>query len=322
MSAVATQLTNPQHPGLAQGPMKVGVTFLYTIFKHGNPPPLGDELSVLKELAELGFHYLELEGLGKEHQDNVYAHKDEYKHMLDDLGMHVHNFCSVNRDLVHLNKDKRQAAYDEFKRGAEIAALFESETLHVASYTPAVHYSTGTPYAASEYEFQQIIRAEIPEGFDWQEQWDVLVESVSVCSDIAAEHGKCIIMEPRVGEIICSSDSMLRLIEQVNRPNLYANFDTAHFHAQREVLSVSLEKLKGKYANIHLADNNQLNTEHICPGKGTIDWEHFFKGLMRQQYGGYLGLDLGGKETIADDLLASWRYLEQLGDELGFEIIR
>ena len=41
-------------------------------------------------------------------------------------------------------------------------------------------------------------------------------------------------MEPRVGEVICSVDSMIRLLDDVNSDYFKANFDTGHFSAQRE----------------------------------------------------------------------------------------
>ena len=96
-------------------------------------------------------------------------------------------------------------------------------------------------------------------------------------------------------------DSLLRLIEHVGRPNFQANFDTGHFSAQRENVPLALKKLEGKFANIHISDNNPANTNHLPIGDGSIDWMEFFRVLKSMKYTGYLGLDLGMSPTIVRD---------------------
>jgi protein FrlC len=129
-------------------------------------------------------------------------------------------------------------------------------------------------------------------------------------------------MEPRVGEVICSADSLLRLIHDVGLPNFKANFDTGHFSAQRENVTLALAKLEGQFANIHLSDNDPANTDHLPIGQGTIDWHEFVRALHAAGYNGYLGLDMGGRETIEGDYKKSVAYLREIGDELGitFEV--
>src|SRR6185369_13771649 len=123
-------------------------------------------------------------------------------------------------------------------------------------------------------------------------------DSCQFTAEIAAQHGRTIIMEPRVGEVICSVDSMLRLIHDVGMKNFRANFDTAHFSAQRENVPLALMKLEGKFANIHISDNDPKNAEHLAIGEGSIDWHEFFRTLKMLGYDGYLGLDLGAGKGL------------------------
>ena len=51
--------------------MKLGVTYLITILKCGYPPKPEDDLKTLEYLNKLGFHYLEMEGLGREHGERL-----------------------------------------------------------------------------------------------------------------------------------------------------------------------------------------------------------------------------------------------------------
>ena len=301
--------------------MKVSITYLYTIFKYGYPPRIQDDFQALEEISRMGFRYLEMESLGPEHGEQVWQHRDELKKRLDDLDIHVHNFCGVDKDLVSPDKSKRQEAYDRFRRTAELAAELGAETLHLASYSPPVEYIEGEPYSLGQtYRFGDIARMKIPQDFSWDVLWQVLVESCRFAATVAAEYDRTIIMEPRVGEIICSVDSLIRLIHDVGMDNFKANFDTANFSTQRENIPLALMKLENLYANIHMADNAPQGTEHLPVGKGVIDWHEFFEILKRQNYQGYLGLDLGGKETIAEDLRESVACIDKVAADCNVAV--
>ena len=247
-----------------------------------------------------------MEGLGEEHARNLENNLRDYQTALKDNGIHVHNFCVVNPDLTSLDSDKRKAAYSYFRKMADIGCELGAETLHLASYAPPLEYLGRPPYQldGEDYVFDASSRIRIPDHFSWKKVWDTVVESSAFCAEYASSIGKTVLMEPRVGEVICSVDSMIRLLDDVGNESLKANFDTGHFSAQRENICLALEKLKGRYANIHLADNNPVNAEHIPLGEGTGDWDEFFRLLARHGYKGYLGLDLGAKnDAQLDDWL-------------------
>jgi sugar phosphate isomerase/epimerase len=286
--------------------IKIGITYLYTILTYGYPPAIEDDFKALADIQEMGFHYLEMEGLGREHTQSLWGRRAEFKQRLADHGVHVHNFCAVDPDLVSLDDATRRAAYERFKQSAELGAYLGTETLHLASYAPPVSYKGKHPYSLGEkYEFGDTYNISIPDGFSWDRVWSTIVGSCRTAAQIAETHGLTVIMEPRVGEVICSVDSMLRLINDVAMPNFKANFDTAHFCAQRENIPLALTKLQGKYANMHVADNNPISTDHLPIGEGVIDWDEVFRLLRLQGYDGYLGLDLGNRPTLRDDLRRS-----------------
>jgi sugar phosphate isomerase/epimerase len=304
--------------------MKISLTYLYAIFRYGYPPKIVDDFKVFSEVQKLGFHFIEMEGLGRPKLHSLYKSRKRLLKALNDAGLHVHNFCVVDPDLVSLDAAKRNQAGDSFKLGAELGDFLGAETLHLASYAPPVRYLNAKPYqlrARGGYSFANhspIIR--IPKGFEWKRVWDTLVESCQKCADVAKQHRKTVIMEPRVGEVICSVDSLLRLIEQVGRSNFKANFDTAHFSAQRENVPLALTKLQGQFANIHIADNNPSNTEHLPLGDGTIDWKEFFRLLKAMKYKGYLGLDLGMSTPLVPGYHRSIKFIRSVASELKIHI--
>jgi sugar phosphate isomerase/epimerase len=303
--------------------MRISLTYLYTIFHYGYPPKITDDFKALIEIRKLGFHYLEMEGLGPAHLRSVYENRKALREALDDCGLHVHNFCVVDADLVSLDRRRRRQGMEHFKLGAEVGDFLGAETLHLASYTPPIQYIQGKPYqlkGKNGYRFAGQSQVRIPARFDWTKVWNALAESCRSCADVAAQHKKTVIMEPRVGEIICSVDSLLRLIEHVGRPNFKANFDTAHFSAQRENVPLALAKLQGQFANIHIADNNPINTEHLAIGEGTIDWREFFRLLKTMKYDGYLGLDLGMSRSLLGAYRRSVERIKRIASELKLEI--
>jgi sugar phosphate isomerase/epimerase len=303
--------------------MRISITYLYVIFRYGYPHSMRDVLAALPRIRKLGFRYLEMEGLGPAHLRAFYRNRKAVAAALADHGLHVHNFCVVDPDLVSLDPKKRRPALDGFRLGAELGEMLGAETLHLASYAPPVRYISAKPYqlgGKSGYHFANQTRVRIPDDFDWQRVWGALVSSCRECADVAARYGKTVIMEPRVGEVICSVDSLLRLIEHVDRPNFQANFDTGHFSAQRENVALALAKLQGRFANIHISDNNPVNTEHLPIGDGSIDWMEFFRVLKMMKYQGYLGLDLGMSRSIVRDYKKSLEHIFSIASKLKLDI--
>jgi sugar phosphate isomerase/epimerase len=299
--------------------MRISITYLYVIFRYGYPHSVRDVLAALPQIRKLGFRYLEMEGLGPAHLRAMYRNRKSVATALADSGLHVHNFCVVDPDLVSLDPAKRNPALDGFRVGAELGAMFGAETLHLASYAPPVRYISAKPYQLggnSGYSFANQTRVRIPNDFSWPRVWEALVTSCRESADVAASYGKTVIMEPRVGEVICSVDSLLRLIEHVGRPNFQANFDTGHFSAQRENVALALTKLEGRFANIHISDNDPVNTNHLPIGDGSIDWLEFFRVLKLMRYEGYLGLDLGMSRTIVRDYRRSVERISSIAAKL------
>ena len=303
--------------------MRISLTYLYVIFRYGYPHRVADVLRALPEIRKMGFRFIEIEGLGAAHLRAMYGQRSTVAAALEDSGLHVHNFCIVDPALVSPDRAKRGAALDRFRMGVELGEYFKCETLHLASYAPPVRYFGATPYqlgGKKKYQFADKTRVRIPLDFKWPVVWDALVTSCRECADLAARHGKTIIMEPRVGETICSVDSLLRLMEHVDRPNFLANFDTGHFSAQRENVVLALAKLAGKFANIHISDNDPKNTQHLPIGDGSIDWLEFFRVLKAMNYAGYLGLDLGMSRTIVRDYQKSVERIRTIASHLRLHV--
>jgi sugar phosphate isomerase/epimerase len=302
-----------------QASMLLTSCYLYTIDTYGYPPSLEDGLRALDDQRELGFRYVELEGVGADHIRAMYRERERYGRHLQTLGLKCVNYCPVFRDLVNIDARVREAAYPVFQLGAETAAYFGSPTVHVATYLPPVEFVGPKPYVG-KLRFGEHYKVVMPDDFSWDAQWTALVESVRTCADIAARYDLTLIIEPRVAELICSTDSLLRLMDHVQRPNLKANFDCAHLNAQKEILPLSARKLAGRIAGVHLADNDGSDNRHLMPGDGNIDFKGLFKELVRQKFSGSLGIDLGSLPELGARFRDCAHWARSLAKEMAFEL--
>jgi sugar phosphate isomerase/epimerase len=299
--------------------MLLTACYLYTIDTYGYPPTIENGLKSIDDMREMGFKYIELEGVGAEHIREVHQQRQRFKDALDQRGMKCVNFCPVLRELVSVNKAERDAAYPVFRIGAQTAKFFGSRTVHIATFLPPVDFIGPKPYVG-KIKYGETYKVKIPAEFSWDQQWDALVESVQTCADIAKEEDLTLIIEPRVGEMICTTDSMLRLMDHVERPNFKANFDCAHLNAQKEILPLSARKLAGRIAGLHLADNDGSDNRHLMPGDGNIDFEGLFQELIRQNYDGPLGVDLGSLPNLGKRYTECAVWLRKLAQRMNFNL--
>lgn len=194
--------------------------------------------------------------------------------------MKIVNFCPILPDSISLNEKKCKKALELFEIGVEIAQHFGSETIQLDSFTPPLKFVSGIPYKEA-IKFGRQFRVRVDRKFKWQDQWEVIVRTVRFCSEKAKKAGMRLLMEPRVGENVCNTEAILRLMDAVNNPNFMAVLDTGHLNAQKEILPLSIEKLGKRIGYLHVSDNDGRDNKHLALGKGTIDWKGVFLALKK-----------------------------------------
>ena len=180
--------------------MKISCCWLYAITRYGYPPSLEDTFRVLKEMKALGFENVELEGVRRENLLAVYEQRNELKKFCDGEGLKVINFCPVLPGSVSLSRPEREEAWDLFKRGIEIAALFGCATIQGDSFTPPLKFRGDSPYQES-ISFGKRFSVEVDPAFQWPRLWDAMSESFSFFTREARKAGLKFCVEPRVGEL-------------------------------------------------------------------------------------------------------------------------
>jgi sugar phosphate isomerase/epimerase len=264
----------------------------------------------------LGFDYVELEGVGFENLRAVIDNRAQLRQTLDRAGVRLSNFAIILPEVVSADPQVAGPALALFEEGVRTAAYLGSPNVWVDSYFPPVEVLSGT-LMTDAIVFGQQPRIRIPAGFSWLRFWEHYVGVMRRCTAIARSYGVQLLVEPRVGEVTSNSEALLRLLDAVGDDNLGVILDTAHQHAQKELLPLSVEKLGRRIRYVHVADNDGLVNRHLVPGAGNIDWEELFLALKRQGFDGYYAVDLEQLPDLEQCFIQGKQFLEGYALKLG-----
>jgi sugar phosphate isomerase/epimerase len=289
--------------------MKIACGWLYALHRYGYPPNFEDTLKGISAAAEWGFDAFEMEAIGEENLKALYARRQELKEHVNSLGLTLANFVPMLPDMVSLDERKQAHALEMFELGTELAVSLNAELVMCDSYEVPLEYVGEAP-GDDPIHYGKNYRVEVSADFSWDRVWENLVSVIGRCAGITADHGIRLAMEMRVGEAVSNTDAFLRLYDAIDDPNLGAVFDTAHLHAQKETLPLSIEKLKDRIFLIHASDNDSRTNEHLALGDGTIDWVSIFKALQKHRFDGHIVLDIGDCPDLEGAYLRSKEFLE------------
>lgn len=297
--------------------MKICCCWLYAISKYGYPPSLENTFKVIREMKEMGFETIELEGVRERNLLEVFESRKKIKSFCEQLSLKVVNFCPVLPDLVSSDPKKKEKALELFEVALEIALYFRTQTIQIDSYTPAIQYKEGRIPEATMDRYDEVYQVMVDPKFSWQREWEALLDGISRCNEIAKRSGLRLCLEPRVGENVSNTDAMLRLFDAIPDRNFGAVLDTGHQNAQKEILPLSIEKLGDRIFYVHVSDNDGRTNHHLPLGQGTIDWEGVFLALKKHKFEDYVAIDLGHIPNIDQEYVRSKKFLEDLAQRLG-----
>ena len=218
--------------------------------------------AILKELARIGFDAVELclESSDMRPENFTQSQADELKKLMDKLGLEI---ASVSYHADTESAEQRKA--NTFK-AVEIAAWLGADVL--------------------------IINAEKTREGEKEKQWQELVETLKSLTAAAEKRGVNIAIEPEPLLVIDDIDDMIRMIDEVNSPNLKVNLDIGHAYITDPDLNDSIKRLGDSIVHTHLEDIKDKVHNHLELGKGDIDFAEVHKAYMDIGYDGYYVVDL------------------------------
>lgn len=131
-----------------------------------------------------------------------------------------------------------------------------------------------------------------PTGLSQDEADRVLVENLTYAADQLARVGRRLMVEPVntfdiPGFHLSTTAHTLRVLDQVNRPNVFIQYDIYHMQRMQGELVGTFERLQSRIGHIQIADTPGRHE----PGTGEIAYDFVFRALEEHGYDGWIGLE-------------------------------
>jgi sugar phosphate isomerase/epimerase len=213
--------------------------------------------------------------------------------------------CVVLPQLGSVDAALRARSLEFFEMGCEAARRLGAEAVLDNGPLAPLVYPRHAPIKR-HYGEDELSDLTLPEDFDWKGYRQALIASFQQACDIAQRYGLAYHLHPCEGSLITGTDSFVLFANEVARPNLLFNLDTANQFYFRDNLPLSVHRLEARTSYIHLSDSTGQKVEHLAPGDGRIPWDAFFAALRDIRYQGKFALDIGGAETPIADLRGAY----------------
>jgi len=167
---------------------------------------------------------------------------------------------------------------DDAKRDSEIAGMRRAIDIAARLNCPIVRSYGGT----DRYE-----------NVNDTEAWNRIVRGIQQCADYAADAGVNIAIETHIGSLTMSATDTVRMVEQIDRPNVGILFDFAWVDwARQETPEQAVRLIAPHLMHCHvkdwtiqsIADTKKTST---LLGDGDLPWLDVFKAIAATDYDGY-----------------------------------
>lgn len=279
--------------------------------------------SAIARLARVGFKATELIAWHPDDLTGYYTPQEisRLRRVLDDHDMVLSQFVVNNTHTADADPAKRQGAVDAFKRAVDVGAELGATVINTVTHVP---FGLDVPHLVERPQ-QQTFTMQLPEGLDWNQNWNDYIEAISACASYAHGAGVVYSLEPHPFRYGANVEGMLRILDAVDSPALGVNFDPSHLFPVGDIPQMAIARLGDRVVHCHFSDNDGTTNAHWRPGKGKIDWKATLAALQAVGYTGVLSLefeDVPGvsRGTIAGaDLPANWFLREEASDEFETE---
>jgi sugar phosphate isomerase/epimerase len=193
------------------------------------------------------------------------------KRECDRLGLPIVSLACVAVGLIDFNPSVQRFHVDRVKAYLDLAYEYEARNVLLV---------------IGEYIWNQEV---IPPA----EQWETGVRNVRQLGEYAEKLGVEIVLElePFALSLVRDVDTMLRFLEEVNRPAVKANIDISHLVLSK-VPPSELARLKGRAAHVHISDCDGRVHGDLPPGRGVVPFEPYLQAIKALDIDGTISIEL------------------------------
>jgi D-psicose/D-tagatose/L-ribulose 3-epimerase len=187
------------------------------------------------------------------------------------LDLPIVSICCVAVGLIDLNPSVRAFHLDRVKKYLDLAAEYRAKNVLLV---------------IGEYIWNQEV---IPPA----EQWSWAVEGCRMLGDYAKQRGVEIVieLEPFALSLVNDIDTMVRFLDDVNRPTVRANIDVSHLVLSK-VKPEELRRLKGRAGHVHISDCDGKKHGDLPPGRGVVPFAPYLREIKDLGIDGVVSIEL------------------------------
>ena len=154
-----------------------------------------------------------------------------------------------------------------------------------------------------------------------QEQWRWGVESLQRLGDYGETLGIeiDIELEPFPLSLVNDVDTMVRFLEDVDRPNVKANIDISHLVLSK-VEPAAIRALRGRVGHVHLSDCDGKVHGDLPPGRGVVPFLPYLQEIKNLEIDGAISIELEYSpepEKIVEWVEEAYRETDRLLQQVG-----
>ena len=173
-------------------------------------------------------------------------------------------------------------------------------------------------YVMGEYLWQKEVIA--PDA-----QWGWAVEATREIGRYAQESGVEIVveLEPFRLSLVNNVEKMVRFIEEVDTPSVYANIDVSHVVLAGDPPS-ALADLRGLARHVHLSDCDGKVHGDLPPGRGVVDFPPYLEAIRELDIDGVVSIELEYSpvpEKIVEWVTEAYRSAARLMADAGLRAV-
>jgi len=172
--------------------------------------------------------------------------------------------------IMHQRKDWREESIEYFKTALEMTAKMGANFMVMAPGHPGY-------------------------GRDVDEKWDMMIDGLSVLARYAEQVGTVMVLEtvtPWESTMITKSDDIVKVMRQLNSPNVKGMLDLVAPLTNAEPASEYFEKLGKDMIHIHLVDGHLDAEDHLIAGDGDMAFRETIEMINSYGYDGYGSLEI------------------------------
>jgi D-psicose/D-tagatose/L-ribulose 3-epimerase len=209
----------------------------------------------IRQTREIGFDTIDIFA---DPLDIDIKEKRLIKYECDKAGLPIVSIACVAVGLIDFNPSVQRFHLERIKAYLDMAYLFEAKNVLVV---------------LGEYIWQK-------EVISPAEQWQTAVNHVRAIGNYAGTLGLEIALELEPFELSLLNDvaSMVRFLDDVDRPTVKANLDISHLALARQS-AAQVESLRGRVAHVHISDCDGIVHGDLPPGRGVVDFHPYLQAI-------------------------------------------